>query len=94
MLFQAQIAAWPASGASSCILRSGIAGRVAALGRPASGHGSTGGPRGYDGAAYVVIPLGTGRQCEGVANLTGLPSDALPSEQVLRSWTALGRRAG
>jgi len=81
-------------GAVRCPVGTGIAGRVAALGRPASGHGSAGGPRGYDGSAYVVLPLGTGRQCEGVASLTGLPSDALPSDEILRSWTALCRRAG
>lgn len=72
----------------------GIAGRVASLGRAAAGHGSAGGPRGYGGSAYVVLPLGKGRRCEGVVSLTGLPADVLPDELTLQAWSALSRRAG
>lgn len=77
-----------------CSVGTGIAGRVAAMGRPAAGHGSSGGPRGYQGSAYVVLPLGKGRKCEGVVSLTGLPDDLLPDPDALQAWTALGRRAG
>jgi len=81
-------------GTVRCAVGTGIAGRVASIGRPASGHGSTGGPRGYQGSAYVVLPLGNARHCEGVVSLTGLPEDALPSTEALRAWAGLGRRAG
>jgi len=77
-----------------CALGAGIAGRVAALGRPVTGHGSAGGPRGYRSSAFVVIPLGRGRRCEGVASLTGLPGNRLPADHVVRVWTQLGRHAG
>lgn len=81
-------------GSVRCTVGSGIAGRVAALGRAAAGHGSEGGPRGYGGSAYVVLPLGKGRRCEGVVSLTGLPGNALPDAGALQAWSALGRRAG
>ncbi len=77
-----------------CTVGAGIAGRVAALGRPATGHGSTGGPRGYRSSAFVVLPLGRGRGCEGVVSLTGLPGNRVPSQEVVRTWTRLGRHAG
>lgn len=77
-----------------CAYGTGIAGRVAALGRPVTGHGSPGGAREYTGRAYVVLPLGSGRQCEGVVCLTGLPDDQLPDGPTVRSWAKLARRAG
>lgn len=77
-----------------CAPGAGVAGRVAALGRPLAGRGSRGGPRGYDGSAYVVLPLGRGRACEGVVCLTGLPGDELPGPRRLRAWARLGRQAG
>lgn len=72
----------------------GIAGRVAALGRPTIGRATPGGPRRYTGAAYVVLPLGRGRACQGVVNLTGLPGDALPDVERVRAWETMCRRAG
>jgi diguanylate cyclase (GGDEF)-like protein len=72
----------------------GIAGRVAALGRPVVGLGATGGPRAYAGSAYVVLPLGPGPTCEGVASLTGLPHDRLPDEAALAAWAQMGLQAG
>ena len=81
-------------GSVRCTMGSGIAGRVAALGRMAAGHGSTGGARGYPGSAYVVLPLGRGEACQGVINLTGLPGNTLPDKDVLRSWSEIGIHAG
>ena len=81
-------------GSVRCSLGTGIAGRVAALGRMAAGHGSTGGNRSYPGSAYVVLPLGKGKRCEGVINLTGLPGDSVPSTEVLKTWAELGVNAG
>ncbi|MDJ0521282.1 MAG: sensor domain-containing diguanylate cyclase [Planctomycetota bacterium] len=77
-----------------CALGSGIAGRVAALGRPAAGHGSSGGARAYRSSAYVVLPLGRGRGCEGVVSMTALPGNRVPSDEIVRAWTQLGRHAG
>ncbi len=81
-------------GTVRCAIGAGIAGRVAALGRPLAGHGSTGGPRDYRSSAFVVLPLGRGRACEGVVSLTGLPGNRVPSEATIRAWTQLGRHAG
>ena len=81
-------------GAVRCPIGTGIAGRVAALGRPVTGHGSPGGARDYTGRAYVVLPLGSGRRCEGVLCITGLPDDQLPDAATVRSWARLARRAG
>lgn len=72
---------------------SGIAGRVAALGRPVLGHGSAGGVRRYSGAAYVVLPLGKGQTSQGVLCLTGLPGDRLPDGPTLAVWRSVCRRA-
>ncbi|MDJ0976366.1 MAG: sensor domain-containing diguanylate cyclase [Planctomycetota bacterium] len=72
----------------------GIAGRVAALGRPTVGRATPGGVRRYDGAAYVVLPLGRGRACQGVVNLTNLPGDRLPETDRVRMWETMCRRAG
>ena len=77
-----------------CAIGTGIAGRVASLGRPVTGHGSPGGTRDYTGRAYVVLPLGSGRRCEGVVCITGLPDDQLPDAPTVRSWARLARRAG
>ncbi|MHC5009992.1 MAG: GGDEF domain-containing protein [Planctomycetota bacterium] len=48
-----------------CAVASGVAGRAASLGRAVAGRGSRGGLRRYDGSAYVVLPLGRGRDCMG-----------------------------
>jgi diguanylate cyclase (GGDEF)-like protein len=77
-----------------CLLGAGLAGRVAALGRPMVGEGTKGGPRAYPGRSYVVLPLGKEGRCEGVVSLTGLPEDAIPDAATLRSWARLCRRAG
>ena len=77
-----------------CPLGTGIAGRVAALGRPVVGRGSTGGARDYATAAYAVLPLGTPDDCEGVACLTGLPADEVPTGATVDHWLTLARRAG
>ena len=81
-------------GTVRCPMGTGIAGRVATLGRPVTGHGSPGGARDYTGRAYVVLPLGSGRRCEGVVCMTGLPEDQLPDNATVRSWARLARRAG
>jgi diguanylate cyclase (GGDEF)-like protein len=81
-------------GTVRCGLGAGIAGRVAALGRPVTGHGSEGGPRRYADSAFVVLPLGRGNQCEGVVNLTGLPGNALPGAEALRTWSRLCHQGG
>lgn len=81
-------------GSVRCTVGSGIAGRVAALGRAAAGHASEGGLRAYRGTAYVVLPLGQGARCEGVVGLTGLPGNRLPADRVLRRWGRLCRKAG
>ncbi len=81
-------------GKVSCSVGVGIAGRVAALGRPVSGHGSTGGPREYRASGFVVLPLGPARRCEGVVSITGLPQNSLPSPNVLKTWARLCRRGG
>jgi diguanylate cyclase (GGDEF)-like protein len=76
-----------------CRIGSGVAGRAAALGRAVVGVGSAGGPRGYQGTAYVVIPLGAGRRCEGVVCLSELPSDALPESVAIEEWTRVADQA-
>lgn len=75
-------------------LGAGIAGRVARLGRPAAGAGTRGGPRSYEGTAYVVLPLGKAERCQGVLCLTGLPDDRIPDARSLADWARLCRRAG
>ena len=75
-------------------LASGVAGRAASLGRAQAGRATAGGPRGYEGTAYVVLPLGRGEQCEGVACLTDLPEDRLPDEALLSRLLRMGQRAG
>ncbi|MFV1958299.1 MAG: GGDEF domain-containing protein, partial [Planctomycetota bacterium] len=72
----------------------GLAGRAAALGRVVCGRGDRGGPRRYPGRSYVILPLGTGQRCEGVVNLTGLPGDILPSDEVLTGWRRIAEVAG
>lgn len=72
----------------------GIAGRAAALGRPVHGLGAAGGTRGYPGAAYVVLPLGSERGCEGVVSLTGFPRDTAPNDEALASWVDIAAQAG
>ena len=42
----------------------------------------------------MVLPLGSGRRCEGVVCITGLPDDQLPDAPTVRSWARLARRAG
>jgi diguanylate cyclase (GGDEF)-like protein len=78
-------------------LGSGIAGRAAIHGRPVLGIGSRGGPRGYGGTAYVVLPL-VGRasmgSAEGVLCLSGFPEDRLPDDATLRAWARAARDAG
>lgn len=83
-----------AIGTIRCTVGRGVAGRAAALGRPQAGHGVSGGERGYEGSAYVVLPLGEGANCVGVANLTGFPNDQLPAERTLSHWAEVGRQAG
>ncbi|MCC7137065.1 MAG: GGDEF domain-containing protein [Planctomycetes bacterium] len=73
---------------------SGIAGRATSLARAVTGRASSGGPRGYAGTAYVVLPLGVAPRCEGVVSLTDLPGDALPSPAALRRLLRMARRAG
>lgn len=77
-----------------CPMGTGIAGRVASLGRPIVGRGSTGGSRDYESAAYAVLPLGSPRDCEGVACLTGFPADEVPTGEAIQMWLGLARRAG
>ena len=77
-----------------CALGDGIAGRVAVLGRPIVGRGSTGGSRDYPTAAYAVLPLGPAADCEGVACLTALPRDDVPTRDTVRAWMPLVRGAG
>ena len=81
-------------GSLRCAIGRGVAGRAAALGRPLAGHGVRGGERGYVGTAYVILPLGRGADCIGVVNLTGLPEDRLPPDEVLAGWAEVGRQAG
>ena len=75
-------------------LGTGVAGRAVSIGRAVAGRGSIGGPRGYAGSAYVVLPLGTPDAREGVANLTDLPGDRLPGREDLRRLRRLARGAG
>jgi diguanylate cyclase (GGDEF)-like protein len=75
-------------------LGSGLAGRAASLGRALSGRASAGGPRGYAGTAYVVLPLGRGEACEGVVALTDLPGDRLPDDRALAGLVRMTDRAG
>ncbi len=77
-----------------CALSSGLAGRAASIGRPVTGFASPGGPRGYRGCAYAVLPLGRGTACEGVVNLTDFPGDRLPDEHALRRLLRMASRAG
>lgn len=72
----------------------GIAGRAASLGRPVAGYGEQGGQRDYGGAAYVVLPLVASDDVLGVVNLTGLPDDRLPEEEILASWARVAGLAG
>lgn len=72
----------------------GVAGRAALLGRPTCGVGSSGGARDYEGASYVVLPLGRRASCEGVVSLTGFPGDRLPSPEEVRAWSRLALQAG
>ncbi|MFM8979468.1 MAG: diguanylate cyclase domain-containing protein [Planctomycetia bacterium] len=72
----------------------GVAGRAALLGRPTCGVGSCGGQRDYEGASYVVLPLGRRAACEGVVSLTGFPGDRLPSPEEVRAWSRLALQAG
>lgn len=79
---------------------SGVAGRVATLGRAVVGRAVAGGARGYAGTAYAVLPLGpqapssAPARCEGVLALTDLPDDALPGGATVRRWVRRARRAG
>jgi diguanylate cyclase (GGDEF)-like protein len=75
-------------------LSSGLCGRAASLGRPLTGVASSGGPRGYRGSAFAVLPLGRGPLCEGVVNLTDLPDDRLPDEHAMKRLMRMARRAG
>jgi diguanylate cyclase (GGDEF)-like protein len=75
-------------------LSSGIAGRATSLARALSGRATPGGPRGYAGTAYAVLPLGSGPTCEGVVSLTDLPDDKLPSPEELRVLVRMAKRAG
>jgi diguanylate cyclase (GGDEF)-like protein len=73
---------------------SGLAGRVATLGRALVGRAERGGERAYRGTAYVVLPLGRGSACEGAVALTDFPKDRLPSRAALRSLLRMASRAG
>jgi diguanylate cyclase (GGDEF)-like protein len=75
-------------------LGTGVAGRCASLGRAVAGRGSSGGPRAYAGSAYVVLPLGRAGGSEGVASLTDLPGDRLPSREEMRHLRRIALQAG
>jgi diguanylate cyclase (GGDEF)-like protein len=75
-------------------LASGVAGRATTMGRAIAGRAMAGGPRGYAGTAYAVLPLGAAPRCEGVVALTDLPQDALPDRARLRALLRMARRAG
>jgi hypothetical protein len=75
-------------------LPSGLAGRAASLGRALVGHAEPGGPRAYEGTAYVVLPLGHGAACEGVVSLTDLPGDRLPDDRTMKGLLRMANRAG
>jgi GGDEF domain-containing protein len=74
-------------------LGSGIAGRSASLGRAVSGRGQIGGPRGYTGSAYAVLPLGW-HPPTGVVCLTNFCFDRFPPAEVRKVLKQRARLAG
>jgi diguanylate cyclase (GGDEF)-like protein len=81
-------------GQARALLGTGVAGRCASLGRAVTGRGSAGGPRAYGGSAYVVLPLGRAGVGEGVASLTDLPQDRLPSRAAMKRLRRMAFQAG
>ncbi len=61
----------------------GVAGTVAASGRPATGRATSLPHREYAGQGYVILPLGAGPDLLGVVCLTDLPRDDVPDEPSL-----------